>query len=259
MLRLLFVIIRYWDLIIALAVKDLKVRYKSAFLGFLWAILTPLFLAIIFFIVFTKIIPMGIDRYPIFLLCALFPWNFMQVSLSMGTVSIVTSGNLIKKVYFPREVIPISVVFSNAYNLVLSFLILILAIVLSCGGIKPPILLLPFIVICQIVFTLGLLFIFSGLHTYYRDVKYMVEIFTLGWFYLTPIFYPIDLIPISFRKIYMFLNPMAIFVDFYRGVMLYGAWPNFFNFMYIVSVSIVMYFIGLFIFKKYEPLFADVV
>jgi len=103
------------------------------------------------------------------------------------------------------------------------------------------------------------LFIFAGLHTYYRDVKYMVEIFTLGWFYLTPIFYPIDLIPISFRKIYMFLNPMAIFVDFYRGVMLYGAWPNFFNFMYIVSVSIAMYFVGLFIFKKYEPLFADVV
>lgn len=259
MFTLSHVIIRYWDLILGLAVKDLKVRYKSAFLGFLWSILTPLFLALIFFIVFTKIIPMGIDRYPLFLLCALFPWNFLQLCLNSGTVSIVSSGNLIKKVYFPREVIPISVIFSNVYNFLLSLLILILAIIFLGTGIKITIIYLPFVVGCQLIFTLGLLLIFSGLHTYYRDVKYIVEILLLGWFYLTPIFYSITLIAESYRGIYMLLNPMAVFVNLYREILLYGIWPNIHEILYLILSSTLFYFIGILVFKKYEPMFADVV
>lgn len=259
MFNLLCVITKYWDLILGLAVKDLKVRYKSAFLGFLWSILTPLFLALIFFVVFTKIIPMGIEKYPLFLLCALFPWNFLQLCLNSGTVSIVSSGNLIKKVYFPREVIPISVIFSNAYNFLLSLLILVLGIIFLGAGIKITVIYLPLVIAFQLIFTLGLLLIFSGLHTYYRDTKYIVEIFTIGWFYLTPIFYPIDLIPHSFRNIYIALNPMAVFVNFYRDILLYGLWPDFFEVFYLILSSLFFYSIGIFVFKKYEPMFADVV
>lgn len=259
MFNLFHVIIKYWDLILGLAVKDLKVRYKSAFLGFLWSILTPLLLTLIFFVVFTKIIPMGIKRYPLFLLCALFPWNFLQLCLASGTVSIVSSGNLIKKVYFPREVIPISVVFSNAYNFLLSLLILALAIAFFGTGIKATIIYLPLVIACQLVFTLGLVLIFSGLHTYYRDVKYIVEILLLGWFYLTPVFYPIEFIPGSYRGIYMLLNPMAVFVNLYREIMLQGAWPGVFEILYIILSSAIFYFAGIVIFKKYEPIFADVI
>jgi len=259
MLNLLRVITKYWDLILGLAVKDLKVRYKSAFLGFLWSILTPLFLTLIFFVVFTKIIPMGIERYPLFLLCALFPWNFLQLCLSSGTVSIVSSGNLIKKVYFPREIIPISVIFSNAYNFLLSLLILILAIIFLGTGIKITIIYLPLVIGCQLIFTLGLLLMFSGFHTYYRDTKYIVEIFTLGWFYLTPIFYPVELIPESYRSVYMLMNPMAVFVNFYREIMIYGVWPGGFEILYIILSSFIFYFIGILVFKKYEPIFADVI
>lgn len=258
MFGLIRLVIRYWDLIWSLALKDLKVRYKSAFLGFLWSILTPLFLSLIFFVVFTKIIPMNIEKYPLFLLCALFPWNFTQLCISTGTISIVTSGHLIKKVYFPREVIPISVIFSNAYNLILSFLILLLAIAFSGVGIKLTILYLPLIIICQFVFTLGLLLLFSGLHTYYRDVKYIVEIFLLGWFYLTPIFYSLEFIPEPYRGIYM-LNPMAVFTNFYREIMLYGIWPSVSEVLYIVFSSIIFYVVGFAVFKKYEPMFADIV
>ena len=100
---------------------------------------------------------------------------------------------------------------------------------------------------------------FSGLHTYYRDTKYIVEIFTIGWFYLTPIFYPIDLIPHSFRNIYIVLNPMAVFVNFYRDIMLYSVWPNLFEVFYLILSSLLFYSIGIFVFKKYEPIFADVV
>lgn len=258
MLKIFHTIIRYWDLILNLALKDLKIRYKSAFLGFLWSILTPLFLSAIFFIVFTKIIPMNIENFPIFLLCALFPWNFMQLCLSAGTVSIVTSGNLIKKVYFPREIIPISVILSNTYNFLLSLIILLLAILFSGIGIKLTILCLPFIFLCQLVFTLGMVLIFSGLHTYYRDVKYIVEIFLLGWFYLTPIFYPVGLIKEPYRSVYM-LNPMAVFVNTYREIMLYGIWPSAQDISYLVFSSILFYFIGFIVFRKYEAFFADMV
>lgn len=258
MFNLVHVIIKYWDLILGLAVKDLKVRYKSAFLGFLWSILTPLFLTVIFFIIFTQIIPIDIEGYPLFLLCALFPWNFLQLCLSAGTISIVNSGNLIKKVYFPREVIPISVIFSNAYNFLLSLLILLFAVIFCGTGIKPTIFILPLIIACHLIFTLGLLLIFSALHAYYRDVKYIVEIFTLGWFYLTPIFYPIELIPEAYRSLYM-LNPMAVFVHFYRESILYGKWPSVLETSYLILSSFFFYFVGQVVFKKYEPIFADVV
>lgn len=251
------IIIRYWDLILGLAIKDLKIRYKSAFLGFLWSILTPLFLTFIFFIVFTKIIPMGIERYPLFLLCALFPWNFLQLCLGIGTVSIVSSSHLIKKVYFPREVIPISVIFSNAYNFILSLFILLIALIFCRVSIRLTIVYLPFVFLCQSVFMLGLLLLFSGLHTYYRDVKYIVEIMLLGWFYLTPIFYSIELIPQVYRKIYM-LNPMTVFVKFYREIILYGIWPDIFEISYLILISVLTYIIGILVFKKFEPIFADV-
>ncbi|MBU4311166.1 MAG: ABC transporter permease [Candidatus Omnitrophica bacterium] len=258
MISLCRIIIRHWDLIIGLAVKDLKVKYKSAFLGFLWSILTPLFLAFIFFIVFTRIIPMGIDKYPIFLLCALFPWNFMQLSISSGTTSIVTSGNLIKKIYFPREAIPFSVIFSNAYNFLLSILILLAILMLSGVGITLKIIYLPLVILCQMILTLGMIFLFSGLHTYFRDVKYIVEIFLLGWFYLTPIFYPLEVVPESLRFLYM-VNPMAVLVNMYREILLFGVWPGVLETGYLILSSIFTCAIGLFVFRKYEPIFADIV
>ena len=258
MIKSICAVIQYRDLILGLAAKDLKIKYKNAFFGFLWSLLMPLFLAFIFFIVFTKVIPMGIERFPIFLLCALFPWNFVQLCLSAGTVSIVTSGNLIKKVYFPREAIPVSVVLSNAYNFILSMIILMAIILFSGIKIKLVILYLPLIIACQLIFTLGLVLVFSGLHTYYRDVKYIVEMFLLGWFYMTPIFYPHRLIPEAYRPVYM-LNPMAVFVNLYREIMLYGTWPAFSDLSYIALSSLLLYLIGSWVFRRYDPLFADMV
>jgi ABC-2 type transport system permease protein len=258
MLALARLIIRHWDLIWGLALKDLKVRYKSAFLGFLWSLLTPLFMAFIFFIVFSKIIPMNIERFPLFLLCALFPWNFSQLCISAATVSIVGSGHIIKKVYFPREAVPISVVFSNSYNFILSLIILLLVIPLSGAALKPAVIFLPVVILCQFVFTLGVSLFFCGLNAYYRDVKYFVEIFLTGWFYLTPIFYPAELIPAAYRKLYL-LNPMAVVVNLYRKAMLYGDWPQGAEIAYLILSSIAVYFIGQRVFKRYEPLFADMV
>lgn len=251
-------LIRYWELTMSLAVKDLKVRYKSPVLGFLWALLVPILMAIIFIIVFSGMFKISIKNYPVFLLCGLFPWNFFQLSVATGTTSIVDNGGLLKKVYFPRQIIPISIVVANLVNFILSLILLLIIVLVFRLKLGMPLLLLPIVVIVQIILTTGILLIFSSLHTYYRDVRYIVEVLLLCWFYLTPIFYDIKgVIPDRYVGIYM-LNPMAGIVTIYRDIFLYKIFPDMGLFLRTFLISVLLFILGMLVFKKYERNFADV-
>ncbi len=251
-------LVRYWELTMSLAVKDLKVRYKSPILGFLWAILVPILMAIIFVIIFSGMFKISIENYPVFLLCGLFPWNFFQLSIGTGTTSIVDNGGLLKKVYFPRQVIPISIVAANLVNFILSLILLLIIILVFRLKLGMPLLLLPIVVMVQVILTTGVLLIFSSLHTYYRDVRYIVEVLLVCWFYLSPIFYDAaGVISEKYIKIYM-LNPMAGMVTIYRDIFLYRAFPDIGLFLNTSVVSVLFLAIGIFVFKRYERNFADV-
>jgi len=251
-------IFSYKELIYNLTLKDLKVRYKTAALGFLWALLNPLIMMIIFSIVFSLFMKIQIEKYPIFLLTALLPWHFLSQSLSISTTSIVDNANLIKKVSFPREIIPISSITANLINFLLSLIVLFIFLIIFKVRFTFMILLLPLLVLTQFIFTLGISLISCTLYTSYRDVKYIVEVLLLSWFYLTPIFYPLSLIPQQYQRIYM-LNPMACIVVMYRDVLLYGNMPNPKVMSYALLISFSFLIIGLIIFKKRETIFADLV
>ncbi len=253
----------YFALLLRFAVKDLKVRYKSTVLGFLWALLVPVATMLVFKLVFSFFLRIKIPNIPysVYLLTGLFPWFFLSMSISIATTSLVDNSNLLKKVYFNRTVIPVSIVASNLINFLLSLVILIIYMVILKIKLSLIILFLPILILLQIMLIIGLALGFSSLFINYRDIKYGVEILLLIWFYLTPIFYPIDLIqklPVIARKLYM-LNPMTNIIIMYRNILLYNRMPYYLMLFKTIFICFLIYIIGLLIFKKYERNFADLI
>ena len=249
--------IHYFELIYNLAKKDLKVRYKSATLGFLWTILNPLLMMVALTVVFSMFLRIKTEfPYSIFVLTGLIPWTFFNLSLSSCTNSITDNCNQIKKVYFPREIIPLSIVLANLVNYLLSLLILLFLLLFFRIKLTYLVLLVPIIIGVQLLFTIGISLITSSLNVYYRDIRYIVEATLLIWFYATPVFYPISMVPERFRP-YYFFNPMAGIIYSYREALLKGVFPDVYLFLEAFLASLIFFFLGYMIFKRIEPVFAD--
>lgn len=224
-------LITYRELIRNLVIRDLKARYKNSVLGFLWSLANPLLMMLVFTIVFTVMIPnYNIQKFPVFVLCALLPWNWFSTSIMGSIQSIVGNASLVKKVYFPREVLPLSVVLSNLVNFLLALVVLFGMILAFRVPVTPWIMLLPVIILIQFLFTLGLGFILSTVNVFYRDTGVIMDVVLLAWFFLTPIFYPIDILPtqrvvlglnLDIHRLIRWVNPMASVIDAYRTI-LYG-------------------------------------
>ncbi|MFH2136932.1 MAG: ABC transporter permease [Candidatus Omnitrophota bacterium] len=247
----------YRELITALAAKEIKIKYKSAVLGWLWSLLNPLLLMVMFTLVFTYIIPVAEKNFPVFLLCALLPWFFLSFSLNSAATSIIDNSSLIKKAYFPYEVIPISVVMANLFNFLISFLLLFAFLFFFKIYPTGYILLLPLLVLLQSIFVLGVCLGVSALNTMFRDIKYAVELFLIIWFYATPVFYRLSDIPEQFRGVFYF-NPLTMFVTLYRDILLYQRVPDFGLLALTLAVSIVSLVMGSLIFCSYKKYFSDV-
>jgi lipopolysaccharide transport system permease protein len=249
------------ELLKNLVIKELKVRYKNSVFGFLWALLNPLLMMIVFTIVFTQIQKIKTDEYyPLFLLCGYLPWIFFQNSLSESTTSIVSNSSLINKVYFPRELFPISKILSSLVNFLLGLTVLIPFLIYFGTKLSYTILFLPLLILFQVLFTIGIALIFASINVYFRDVGNLIEILMLTWLFLTPIWYPIKLVLNGAGKYILFylLNPMACFVVLYREILL-SRNPDFVV-NYAISVILlsttIIFFAGYYIFYKLEPGFA---
>ncbi len=268
--RRIKIIIKDYELLLKLAAKEIKIRYKHPFLGFLWALIVPICIILIFKLVFSLILRFSFPGYPffIYLTTAVFPWNFFSLSISNSVMCVQDNSNLIKKVYFPREIIPISIVAANLINFLLTLLVILPMFIVFGVSFSPLIVFLPAVVFLHIILTVGICLIFSSLQAQFRDVKYIVEILLLFWFYLTPIFYPLNLVSDlsnTFFKIYM-LNPLTQIITLYRVILLEGfinTLPADLNLFHLVSLSIassiILFFLGFWIFRKLEPKFADLV
>lgn len=236
--------------------KEFRGKYKKSFLGVLWSFLNPLFQLLVYALVFPFILKNGIENYTIFLFLALMPWTFFNSTLLQSAASIVTNGGIIKKVYFPREILPISTTTSNLLNFLITGIIVIVALLISGIGIGPSIIVLPIIIIIQYVLQLGISFILSSITVYIRDVEYLMNVIMMLMFYLSPIVYSPDMIPDKFLPLFK-LNPMFHIISYYREILYYKQIPDMGSVMLLFVICIVIFIVGYLIFRKLEKRFAE--
>lgn len=247
----------YRQMIYSLVRKDLRGRYKGSVLGFLWTFINPLLQLIIYTIVFSVILRAGIDKFYLYLFVALVPWIFFQTSITGGSASIHSQQDLIKKIYFPREVIPISYVTSCFVNMLFSFIIIFIIVAFSGVQLKVlGILCLLIIMFVEYILALGFAMIASAVTVYFRDLEHILGIVTMAWMYLTPIMYSIEMVPENLRSIFM-LNPMTPIITAYRDVLYYGRIPHINTLLNGFLLGLATLVIGFSVFGKLKRHFAE--
>ncbi|GIV97991.1 MAG: transport permease protein [Herpetosiphonaceae bacterium] len=212
----------YRELIGNLVARDLKARYKGSFLGYLWSLVNPLLMMAIFYVVFRVLLRTNITYFHIFLMAALLPWNFCAGAIMEGMGSIVNNAALVKKVYFPREILPLAAVLSNLINFLLALPVLFFVILLTGASLGWSALFLPVIIIMETIFLLGMALVLSSAAVFFRDTQHIMGVLMQLWFFLTPIFYALEDVVPRLAPYVRWFNPMASLVDFYRDI-LYGG------------------------------------
>ncbi len=245
---------RYRQLIWALALKELKIRYKRSVLGFLWALLNPLLLMVVLSVVFSTVMAANIPHFAIFLLSVLLPWTFFSQSLSYAAESIVGNGDLIKKVRVAKLVFPVAAVVSNMINFLLSMIPLVLIVIAMRHPFYLTWLYLPIPLLALTIFTLGATFFFAAANVYYRDVAHILQVLLNILFYVTPIIYSIDLIPASDRWL-LKLNPLQYFLNEFRLSVYYGLMPKPMSVVACFACAFLMLAAGFWVFRKHQDEF----
>jgi ABC-2 type transport system permease protein len=248
-----------WDfkyLIYNLVLRDLKVKYKGSTLGFLWSLLNPLLMIVVYTVAFKYVMKFKVSNFPIFLFSALLPWNFLSSTLSMGVTSITENSNLVKKVYFPREILPLSIVLVNLFHFCLSFLVLIPALLFFKIIPGFSFFFLTVVVFFQTLFVLGLTLMASALDVYYKDVKHFLEVLLNLWFWLTPIIWPLSLAPEKFKN-FIWFNPFTSFIQAFRDIILDNRLPKPLTLTIMIVAGILFFILGALVFQKKQRRFAE--
>lgn len=253
-----------WDsreLIRGLVERDVRARYKQAVLGFAWSILTPLAMMVVFTLVFKRIanVDTGGTPYPLFSYLGLLPWLFFSKSLSIGGMNLVSNKALLNKVYCPREVFPLAGIGVAAVDTAVGATMLVVLFVIT--GTAPAItsLWIPVMLFVQIVFTLGVVLLFSAVVVYFRDLSNALTIILQLGLFATPVGYPIaNQIPESLQLLYVTINPLGAVIEGYRRTVLVGAAPDWSLLGPAAAVAAVWLVVGYLAFKRLETGFADV-
>ena len=236
--------------------KEIRGKYKGSFLGVLWSFVNPLLMTLVYAIVFPFILKGAQPHYTTFIVVAILPWTWFTSVVSQGTNTIVVNGGIIKKVYFPRIIMPISIVTSGLINYLISCLIILIFLFCSGIGFSFYILLLPLIIIVQYILLLGIILIASSIDVYIRDAEYIISFLVMMLFYGTPVLYSIDMFPKTIQTI-LHLNPMTTIIESYRDIFFYQQNPNFIRLGLVFIFSILLLGFGIFVFKKLEKGFAE--
>ncbi|MCA9917285.1 MAG: ABC transporter permease [Anaerolineales bacterium] len=266
-------IFAYRNLLKNLVIRELKARYKNSVLGIVWSLLHPLLMMTVYTILFTVLIPNeGVQKYPIFILVALIPWQFHTSSMMSSAGSVVNNAAILKKVYFPRILLPTSAILANLVNFLLASIVLLILLYAFGIGLTIYALWVPLILLTQIVFALGLAFIFSTLQAFYRDTLMILEVGLLAWFFLTPVFYPFERfgeqaeiwgIVFNPARLMRWVNPMASIVDGYRTVLWGNVGSNGPGPMDPLALlrtfvtAVLLFIIGYVVFSRSEHLFGE--
>lgn len=238
--------------------KEIRGKYKGSFLGVLWSFINPLLQVLVYAIVFPYLMGASVDNYLVYLVTGIIPWNFFLITVSQGITTIKSNAGIIKKVYFPREILPISVVASGLVNFFISCVIILVFCLLFQVGISWHIILLPFIAIIETILALGIVLALSAINVYIQDTEYIISFVLNMLFYGTPIIYELSRFSdagLLYKLVS--LNPMTQIINGYRDIFLYHVMPNISNLLIVASLSIVVLIIGYAIFRKLEVGFAE--
>lgn len=253
-------LINHRELLYAWTLRTIRSRYKQSILGGLWAVIQPIASVAIFTVIFTVFmrINTGNTPYLVFSYVAMVPWTFFSGSISDMIDSLVGNMNLVTKIYFPREILPVAAMLARLLDFVIAFAVLIVLMI----AYRMPILMkswiyIPIILLVQIGLMLGIGLMGAALNVFFRDVKHIVTLGLQIWLYATPIIYPVTMVPEWLRP-YYFLNPMAGAIDAFRSVLINGEAPGPF-FLISAVVALVLLVLGYWFFKRFENQFADIV
>ncbi len=258
---------RYRELIMNLTVRDLKARYKNSVLGIGWSLFNPLLMMLVFTVVYAVMLGQSNRHdYPAFILAGLLPWNFFSAAIMGSTSSIVGNSHLIKKVYFPREVLPISILLSNLVNFLIAIPVYVVLAALLGNHLTWWVVWLPAVLIVQMIFALGVSFVLSAINAFYRDVQQIMEVVILAWFFLTPVIWDVNMLPVTkvvagielpIQRLTYILNPMASIIAAYRDILYYGQPIGADFFARTAVTAIIILLIGFAIFHRLSGRFAE--
>ncbi len=233
---------------------NLKARYAGSLLGVLWAIINPLLVMAVISFVFTHVINIGVDNFPLFVLSAILPWMSFSASIFDSALSITKSGNLLSQFTIAREILPIASVAANFINLLFGLIIMLPVFILFKVNIMNFILLLPLVILLHFTFTVGIGLLLSCANVFFRDIIHFLEVGLMFWFWMTPVFYSVDMVPARFRWICL-LNPMTSYITMYRDILFEARMPSVYLIIIAVVMALIMLFIGYVVFLRNEESF----
>lgn len=247
----------YRTMIGSLVKRDLKGRYLGSVLGVLWNFLNPLFQLIIYSLVFSKIMRAGIEDYYMFLFVAIIPWIFFSSCITGGTGCLLEQKEMVKKIYFPREVLPISYVTAQFINMLMCFVVVFAVMFIFRYTFNfSALCTLPIIMIVEYVLALGFTMISSAFAVYFRDLQHIMGILAMAWQFMTPVMYDTTMIPEEFVRLF-YLNPMTYVIEAYRSVLYYGQVPDLRKLMIVVFIGATLLLVGWFTFNKVQRHFIE--
>ena len=250
-------LVAYREMIISMVRKDLRGRYKGSVLAFLWTFINPLLQLVVYTIVFSTIMRNGIDKFYLFLFVALVPWIFFQSSLTGGCMTVLGQKEMVKKIYFPREVLPIAYVTSSFVNMLFSFIVIFVVVLLSGVPINLlAICCLPVVMAVEYLLALGIAFLTSAITVYFRDLEHILGILSMAWMYMTPVIYSMDMIPARFQSLFM-LNPMTPIVLAYRDILYYAKVPELSTLLHGFLLGVAILIVGWLVFGKLKKRFVE--
>lgn len=245
------------EMVFELTHRELRGKYKGSVLGFLWTYINPLMQILVYAFVFSQIFSSGIEKFHLYLIVSMFPFNFFTGGVIQGLGSIRYQGDLVKKVYFPRQILPIVSLTVNFVNLLISFGIIYSILLVSGWGIdlKIQMWLIP-VMLIEYVFALGLALLLSAVEVYFRDIEHIVSVLMMVWMYVTPMFYSIEIIPEKFLK-FFYCNPMLYIISMYQQILYYKVAPDLTYMLRGLIFAISFFIIGSIVFKVMEKRFAE--
>ncbi|WP_324682452.1 ABC transporter permease [Bibersteinia trehalosi] len=243
------------ELLKQLVLRDVKLKYRRSYLGYLWSILNPLMLMMVLVVVFSNLFRFDIPNFPLYLISGQVIFSFMVEATNMSVSSITGNASLLKKTYVPKYIFTLSKVGSSLVNLLFSLGALLLVMIFTGADYSWNLLFFPIVLLQVFLFSLGIGLFLAAATVFFRDIQYLWGVFVTMWMYLTPIFYPVTIIPTEYQTLYQYANPMYWFIEQFRDIVLYDKFPQTESIFMGIFTAVAVLVLGIWYFYKKQDEF----